>query len=166
MERSAETRPGHDLARGHPSVRPMRAADVDAVVAIERGTFTMPWSAGTFRDLLARPDAACLVADADGQPVGYAVYWWAAGEAELGDIAVKESWRGSGVGSHLIGAVIDGAARRGARRLFLEVRDTNRRARALYRRHRFREVGRRPDYYRDPREDAIVMVRSLSEPDS
>ena len=54
MERSAETPSGHDLARGRPSVRPMRAADVDAVVAIERGTFTMPWSAGTFRDLLAR----------------------------------------------------------------------------------------------------------------
>jgi ribosomal-protein-alanine N-acetyltransferase len=135
---------------------------VDAVATIERETFTMPWSRDTFSDLLARPDAECLVATAPGEGLlGYAVYWWAGGEAELGDLAVREPARGRGVGSALIAEVLRGAAGRGAERLFLEVREGNRPARALYRRHGFREAGRRPDYYRDPREDAIVMVRSL-----
>ena len=145
-----------------PLLRPMARADIAAVAALEAETFTMPWSRDTFSDLLDRPDAACVVAVAPGIGLaGYAVYWWAGGEAELGDIAVREPWRGRGIGSALIGEVLEGASARGAERLFLEVREGNRAARSLYRRHGFREAGRRPDYYRDPREDAIVMARTL-----
>lgn len=145
-----------------PSVRAMARRDLPRVVAIERETFTMPWSEGTFADLLERADARCLVAELEGAgPIGYAVFWWAAGEAELGDLAVWQPHRGAGIGALLLVEVLDDAAARGVRRIFLEVRESNAAARALYRRHGFRVVGRRPDYYRDPREDAIVMLRTL-----
>jgi ribosomal-protein-alanine N-acetyltransferase len=140
----------------------MSRADLDAVAALEAETFTMPWSRDTFSDLLDRPDAACVVAVAPGVGLaGYAVYWWAGGEAELGDLAVREPRRGRGIGSALVREVLEGAAARGVERMFLEVRESNRPARSLYRRHGFREAGRRPDYYRHPREDAIVMALSL-----
>lgn len=143
----------------------MRRADIERVVAIERDTFTMPWSEDTFADLLGRRDAECLVADLTGVgPVGYAVFWWAAREAELGDLAVWEPYRGAGIGARLLEEALEAAAGRGLRRVFLEVRDTNRAAQSLYRRNGFRVVGRRPDYYRDPREDAIVMARKLAGP--
>jgi len=163
--RPADRSPAPPQGRDEPRVRPMAPADLERVGSIERDTFTMPWSEGTFSDLLRRRDAACLVAElANAGPVGYAVFWWAAGEGELGDIAVWKPYRNAGIGSRLVAEVLSGAADRGVRRLFLEVRDTNRAAQALYRRYGFRVVGRRPDYYRDPREDAIVMVRTLAEP--
>jgi len=157
--------PSGSVRDATPHVRAMTREDLERVVAIEKETFTMPWSEGTFSDLLERPDAACLVATlAAAGPVGYAIYWWAAGEAELGDLAVWEPYRGTGLGACLVAEVLAGASRRGVGRIFLEVRESNRAARSLYRRSGFREAGRRPDYYRDPREDAIVMVRAVPRP--
>ncbi len=160
--RPLDRQPSADVHAAAPLVRPMTRDDLERVVAIERETFTMPWSEGTFSDLLERRDAACIVAALAGAgPVGYAIYWWAADEAELGDLAVWEPYRGTGLGSILVAEVLAGAARLGVERIFLEVRESNRPARSLYRRSGFREAGRRPDYYRDPREDAIVMVRAV-----
>lgn len=140
----------------------MSEHDVAGVVDIERDTFTMPWSADTFSGLIARADAECFVAESAGTLMGYAVFWWAHGEAELGDIAVSARHRGRGVGTALLRSVIEDARGRGVRRVFLEVREGNADAISLYRRFGFREVGRRPDYYRQPREDALVMVRSFT----
>jgi [ribosomal protein S18]-alanine N-acetyltransferase len=144
-----------------PRLRRMHAADVPAVLDIERTSYTMPWSEITFRGLLTREDAELIVAVLDAQVVGYVICWMVADQAELGNVAVASRHRGRGIGALLVEAALEAAARRGALEIFLEVRPSNRTARELYLRYGFREVGRRKHYYSLPAEDAIVMRRAL-----
>jgi len=142
-------------------LRPMKDADLRQVLHIERRSFTIPWSDATFRGLLRRQSTALLVAERAGRVVGYAVLWFAADEAELGDMAVLPEARRRGLGRWLLNGALAEAARRGAKRVFLEVRESNLEARGLYERGGFEAVDVRPDYYSEPREDAIVMTRGL-----
>jgi [ribosomal protein S18]-alanine N-acetyltransferase len=143
-------------------VREMVVADLDAVMRIERSSFTMPWTLDTFRGLLRRTDAELFVAEVAGGPVvAYAVVWMVVDQAELGDIAVAEAWRRLGIARRLIDTVLERLARRGVREVFLEVRPSNMAARRLYERYGFAEVGRRKNYYSRPREDALVLRRDV-----
>ena len=132
---------------------------------IERRSFTMPWQEATFRALMRRPSAALLTAElaerAATTVVGFSVLWFAADEAELGDLAVDPEFRGRGIGRLLLEASIATARQRAAGVLYLEVRESNLAARALYDGHGFETVGRRPGYYSEPREDACVMRLDL-----
>lgn len=152
---------------GAVSVRTMRPADLPAVMRIERRSFTMPWQETTFRALMRRPSAALLTAElsepAATTVVGFSVLWFAADEAELGDLAVDPDFRGRGIGRLLLEASVDTARRRGAGALYLEVRESNAAARALYDGRGFATVGRRPGYYSEPREDACVMRLELQD---
>jgi ribosomal-protein-alanine N-acetyltransferase len=149
----------------------MRPADLAEVMRIERQSFTMPWQESTFRALMRRPSAALLTAetvrvDSDDEDsrdaiIGFAVLWFAAAESELGDLAVDPEWRGQGIGSQLLESSIELASDRGARTLYLEVRESNEAARALYTQRGFQVVGRRSGYYSEPREDACVMRLDL-----
>lgn len=147
-----------------PAVRTARPADLPAMVRIERTSFPIPWSEGAFRTVMRRPDARLIVADRAGEVVGYAAAWFAADEAELGDLAVHPDRRRQGVGTRLVEAVVAEARRREARHLFLQVRESNRGAIRLYRGSGFRKVGRRPRYYRSPTEDALVLLRPVGPP--
>jgi len=142
-------------------IRAARAEDVPQIMEIERASYSMPWTDTTFRGLIERSDADVLAAEANGRVVGYAAWWVVVDQAELGNIAVAPKWRGRGVGTRLLEAVIEQARARGARELFLEVRVSNQVAQRLYQRHGFREVGRRRNYYTAPIEDALVMCRLL-----
>lgn len=150
-------------------IRAMRAGDLSEVLDIEAASFSVPWSERTFRGLLGRPNAALLVAEEEGaggprhasRLLGYAVVWMAGREAELGDLAVRVEARRRGVGSALLTAGLEAAARAGAARIFLEVREGNLAARRLYERAGFEVVGIRPGYYARPVEDALVMRRAL-----
>lgn len=144
------------------AVRPMVPTDVDRVAAIEAGAFTTPWKAETFRTLLDRSGAELLVLDLPEAPVvGYAILWCVLDQGELANIAVAPEWRGRSLGAFLLDRVLDRARDRGVRSLFLEVRESNRIARRLYETRGFIEVGRRADYYEDPREDARVLEKKL-----
>ncbi|NIP78444.1 MAG: ribosomal protein S18-alanine N-acetyltransferase [Gemmatimonadetes bacterium] len=145
-------------------IRPMTAADLSQVLAIERASFPVPWTAATFRSLLRRRDAHLWAAEQGGELVGYAVAWVVLDQAELGDIAVTAAARRQGIGTRLLETVAARLAERGVRELFLEVRESNREARRLYGRHEFAEVGRRKAYYSQPREDALVLLRRLTPP--
>lgn len=142
-------------------LRPMQEADLRQVLHIERRSFTIPWSDSTFRGLLRRQSTALLVAERAGEVVGYAVLWFAADEAELGDMAVLPEMRRRGLGRWLLDGALAEAARRGAKHVFLEVRQSNAAARSLYERAGFEAAGTRPDYYSEPKEDAILMMRRL-----
>jgi [ribosomal protein S18]-alanine N-acetyltransferase len=143
-------------------VRPMEAADLDQVMAIERASFTMPWTLDTFRGLLRRADANLFVAEvAGGLVVAYAAVWMVVDQAELGDIAVAAEWRRRGIARRLMDAVLEHVARRGVREIFLEVRPSNHEARRLYERYGFVAIGRRKNYYSSPREDALVLRREV-----
>ena len=145
------------------TVRRMASADLDRVLEIEVASYTMPWSAETFRGLLRRMDAESLVAEQDGDIVAYAIYWWVGDQAELGNVAVIDRLRGQGTGELLVREVLARAARRDVREVFLEVRPSNPSARRLYERVGFTEVGRRRNYYVRPTEDALVMRRILED---
>ena len=138
-------------------VRPMRPADLADVMPIERRSFTASWEESTFRGLMRRPSAALLVAEVEGEVAGYSVMWFAADEGELGNIAVLPELRGQGLGLHLLRESISIASGRGVSSLYLEVRETNTGARALYEAVGFTVVGVRKEYYKEPVEDAIVM---------
>jgi [ribosomal protein S18]-alanine N-acetyltransferase len=153
-----------------PDVR-LRLADrhdVDAVAAIEQSAFSDPWSRASFASLVGNPQL--LFAVADGAPegadrrdvVGYVVAWFAADESEIANIAVAPAARGRGIGAALLDAALAEAARRGAVAAFLEVRESNAAARALYASRSFATVGRRRNYYRKPPEDALVLRRDLA----
>jgi [ribosomal protein S18]-alanine N-acetyltransferase len=145
-------------------VRRMRPGDLDAVCRIEEATFTMAWRRRTFEGLLRRDDSELLVAEREGEVVGYSICWAVADQAELGNLAVAEEARGLGVGRHLLEAVLAGMRTRGAAELFLEVRASNLEAQRLYRRYGFEEVDRRARYYTQPVEDALVLRLPLHAP--
>lgn len=144
------------------ALRPMREADVDAVYDVECRAYEFPWTAGIFRDCL-RADYMAWVLDVDGAIAGYFLMSLAAGEAHVLNICVAPEQQGHGHGRRLLRALVQLARTRGAQRIFLEVRPSNRRAIALYDHEGFNEIGRRPRYYpaRDGREDAIVMAMEL-----
>lgn len=141
-------------------VRPMRPEDATEVAEIEREAFAVPWRESTFRRLIDdRRTRAWTAAAEDGRVVGYAVMWFRDEGAQLGNLAVAEEWRRRGLGRLLVRRALE--AVRGSEsggRLVLEVRESNEAAMRLYRGLGFRVLGRRPDYYRSPREDALVMA--------
>jgi ribosomal-protein-alanine N-acetyltransferase len=139
------------------SIRRMRSVDLPRVMQIELATFTMPWSESTFRGLLRRTDSDLYVAEVHGVVAGYAVFWAVTDQGELGNVAVAQEFRGQGIGARLIDEVLDFAAERGVREIFLEVRKSNSGAQNLYRAFGFYEVGKRRNYYLQPVEDALVM---------
>ena len=142
-------------------IRDMTVNDMDAVAAIERTAFADPWSAGAFADLWRQPHARMLVAEGGAPPVlvGYCVVLRMADEAEVANIALASGHRQRGIGRLLLHEALARCDAEGVRATFLEVRDSNAAARALYAALGFREVGRRPRYYRHPEEDALLLRR-------
>lgn len=144
-------------------VRRMTSADVDAVVGIESDVFTSPWSADTFTSLVDRPNLELLVLEDEREGViGYAVLWCILDQGELANVAVMPRLRGRGLGTYLMGCVMEAARARGVETVFLEVRASNATALDLYRRFGFSEVGLRKGYYDHPREDALIMASKLA----
>lgn len=142
-------------------MRPVRPGDLPALLRIEREAFPVPWSERAFRMVMRRDPGAVLVAERSGRVAGYAALWVSADEAELADLAVAPEHRRRGVGRTLLRACLREAAARGAREIFLQVRESNGPARSLYRGAGFREAGRRTGYYRAPAEDALVLMREI-----
>jgi len=132
------------------------------VVAIERASYSFPWSQGLFARELENPFSQFFVWEEEGKVVGYACYWLVGDEAYLANIAVAPAWRGKGRGGLLLKESLDWVRSLGAVEAVLEVRRGNREALALYRRVGFKVVGRRPRHYEDG-EDAWVMRLKLQE---
>jgi ribosomal-protein-alanine N-acetyltransferase len=137
--------------------------DIETVVAIEREAFTTPWQPETFAGLIDREAVELTVmADEAGEVVGYSVLWCILDQGELANIAITPTRRGGGLGARLLEHVLGVAAEKGVEKVFLEVRASNEAALRLYRRFGFVEAGRRANYYEQPREDALVMVATLT----
>lgn len=145
-------------------VRAATVADLATVSAIEAAAFSDPWSPEAFEALLGKPQVAWTVAvTSDGTVVGYCILLLAGVEGDVANIATASGWRGRGVAHLLLAEACRTARQRGGEALFLEVREGNAPARALYARHGFLPVGRRRAYYRDPVEDALVLRWTLAD---
>lgn len=140
-------------------IRPMRLEDLEAVVTIERLSFTLPWSERAYRYELTENAAARLwVAEEAGQVVGMLVLWLILDEAHIATLAVHPAHRQRGIARRLLLQALRSAWQEGARQAFLEVRQSNLAAQRLYQQLGFEISGRRPRYYRDNNEDALLMT--------
>lgn len=142
--------------------RGMRLDDIDTIVAIERESFTAPWSIDAFRnELLNNMFAKYMVMERDGRILGYGGMWMIVDEAHVTNIAVREAYRGQGLGKRLLQEIMRTAQWLGALRMTLEVRVSNESAKSLYQRMGFYASGIRPNYYSDNMEDALIMWADL-----
>src|SRR5205085_11133819 len=145
------------------SVDLMRAGDLDEVLAIERASFTMPWSRGAFLyEIEQNRVARCLVVREDGVIVGYMCVWEIADEVHVTNIAIHPAYRRRGIAHNLLHGLVANARARELRMIVLEVRPSNHQAIALYESFHFRVTGRRRGYYYDTGEDALVMETRLA----
>ena len=160
-----DTKPrvGPALPPRHLVVRVARRDDVDDVAAIERRAFSDPWSANSFRALFGNPLVHFAVAEDSitGRILGYVVTWFVLDEGEIANLAVSDERRRAGIGARLLDHALDVARERRCQVVFLEVRESNAAARALYASRGFEVAGRRSKYYRKPVEDALVLRRGL-----
>lgn len=121
------------------------------------------WSEISFFEALSVPACAIFAAYDEKLEniVAYGVIYTAADEGDLANIAVIPEMRRRGLGSALLCRMLAEAKERGADRMFLEVRESNENARALYEKVGFNNIGKRRNYYVNPREDAVIMEKSL-----
>lgn len=144
-------------------VRAAARTDLRTVVAIEELSFADPWSRASFASLLGNLQVRFSVAvdAATDEVLGYVVAWFAADEGEIANLAVAPSARGRGIGALLLDGILAEAELRETAAVYLEVRESNVAARALYASRGFAAVGRRRRYYQRPVEDALVLRREL-----
>lgn len=141
---------------------PMDRSTVPDVAAIERECFSQPWSEDMLAEELYNDNASFIVAEADdGTVLGYAGLTVVLDEGYINNIAVRSQYRRMGVADALLGTFINFAEDHLAF-LTLEVRASNDKAISLYTKNGFVQEGRRKDYYKDPKEDAIIMTRRFS----
>ena len=135
----------------------MDCSHVAAVAALEKTCFSDPWSENSIASELKNPLSLWLVALADSKVVGYVGSQSVMGESDMMNVAVDPDYRRMGIACRLIETLISALAERDNHSLALEVRASNTPAIALYGKMGFTEVGRRRNYYRNPREDALIL---------
>jgi len=161
------------------SFEAMHWKDVPTVMTIEQRSFTLPWSANTYRhEIMDNANAYYFVLRYLGEPpgrvnswlsrltqrepasqiVGYGGFWFIVDEAHISTIAIDLGWRGRGLGEYLLASLIGRALELKAASVTLEVREMNLVAQNLYRKYGFVITGKRPHYYQDNNENAFLMT--------
>lgn len=141
---------------------PMSMGDLSEVAELEKICFRDPWSRASFEaELRAEPTSWCRIVRIGGQLAGYMIAWFIEDEAHLANIGVAPWARRQGHAQAMLDQLFREAYLRGSRVIVLEVRVSNEGAITLYERNGFVVGGVRRNYYNNPREDALVMVRSL-----
>ena len=139
----------------------MQKADLPAILAIEKVSFASPWTAGMFTEELENKLAQCLVIriNYEGKSVvgAYSIFRLIADAAHLHNLAVKNEYKRQGLAQGLMEAMKNIAMQVGIGARTLEVRESNKEAISLYLKCGFVVKGRRPLYYTDTQEDALIM---------
>ena len=145
---------------------PMLLNHIGEVEAIERESFSDPWSKQSFFELLCNPFAVCFSAiDTDSstneQVVGYIIIYHVFTEGQILNIAVKDTHRGQKIATELFNTVLEYAQKEKIESITLEVRPSNSHAVGLYKKFGFKQTGIRKNYYKKPLEDAAIMTLIL-----
>ena len=148
-------------AEGGVNNRPMVEADMTAVMALENSIFPDPWPDSAFSDQLDDDNSYILVAESGAEILAYACLLIISPEGHLTNIAVAKEHRRKSVASLLLDGILKIATERESEYLLLEVRPSNMSARNFYKKHGFDLLYQRPNYYRRPVEDAMVLVHNL-----
>ena len=141
----------------------MKAHHVPQVAELEKLCFSAPWSEASIAYELSTGYSFWLVAEDDGTVLGYIGSQIAFPEADVMNVAVRSEYRRRGIGEILVEALISHLRNMDCESLTLEVRSSNTPAITLYEKLGFTQVGRRPNYYRDPKEDALILRKELGE---
>lgn len=142
-------------------IRPAAIADVPSLVIVERACFSDPWSARSLEEVIHSETSRAFVAETESGVVGYVLARTSAKEGEILDLAVLPRSRRRGIARCLLAAVSEALREAGVDEVYLEVRESNRAAIALYEAEGYRPVGMRTRYYRNPPEDALVLRAAL-----
>lgn len=152
MRRSAQLR-----------VRSFRSDDADTVMEIvQESPEAAIWSRASYTKFAEEDGAVALVIDTDGEISGFLIGRRVGDQAEVLNLAVRTTHRRKAEGTVLLAAALDEWRLRGAKSVYLEVRESNTGAIAFYERHGFTKMGRRKGYYREPDEAAVTMERKLT----
>ena len=145
------------------TIRSMTASDVPQVAALERACFSDPWPEQVLAHELENELSLWLVAEEEGTVLGYVGSQTVLGEADMMNLAVRADRRRQGIAAALVNALCAALRReKDAVQLTLEVRDSNEAAIRLYASLGFAELGRRPNYYFHPKEDARILRKDLT----
>jgi [ribosomal protein S18]-alanine N-acetyltransferase len=141
----------------------MEKGDIDQVLEIEQASFSMPWSRNLFLSEFRSPLVSTLMVALADDPlsrrvIGYIVYWLAADEMHILNLATASGWRRHGIAKQLVLAALKRAYQKDAKRAFLEVRASNNAAQRLYSNLGFTGMSVRRAYYDSPIEDAVIMT--------
>ena len=141
---------------------PMERSHVPQIAKLEAENFSAPWDEGSISSELTNPLSYWLVA-LDGECVcGYVGSQSVLGEADMMNLAVASDYRRRGIASALLQTLQNALCANGVYSLTLEVRASNEAAIALYEAHGYAQVGRRPNYYFRPKEDALILRKEWS----
>lgn len=146
-----------EMERQMVQIRELREEDVAAVSAIESRTFSMPWKAEDFLEMIKADYAYYYVAEEDGVILGCSGIRNMAGEGEITNVAVDAPYRRRGIARQLLSHMLKEAPEHGMDACTLEVRVSNTPAIRLYEQFGFRGEGVRPGFYDKPKEDALIM---------
>ena len=137
-------------------------ADATGIASLEEEIFNDAWSYRDIQDLICTEGGMCFTAVEGDTVVAYVIGRLIAPEGEIYRVAVAPHKRQRGIGYRLLDYAVKTSKGRGLERLFLEVRSRNIPAIKLYTAYGFKEIGIRKNYYKDPQDDAIVMLRAHS----
>ena len=142
-------------------IRKMNLGDVSAIAELEKICFSDPWSKNSIASEVENPLSYWLVAEVDGVVAGYVGSQTVLDAADMMNLAVSPECRRQGIGQALVNALVEHLQQNKVIALLLEVRVSNAPAVALYESLGFEQVGRRPKYYHNPREDALILRKEL-----
>ena len=136
---------------------------LDQILQIENVSFTSPWSINAFKAEIKNPSCHLWGLTTGKVLLGYICFWMFDSEIQVINVAVHPKNRRQSLGYYILTKTIEASLSKGIRHIWLEVRPSNLPARKLYEKLGFKKVGRRPRYYTDTNEDAIVMSLALTE---
>ena len=135
----------------------MNESHVAQVAALEKICFSDPWSENSVASELKNPLSCWLVAEEDGEVAGTVGSQSVMDESDIVNVAVPPDHRRKGIAAALVAELVEALKKRESRCLTLEVRASNEPAKALYEKLGFTQVGLRKNYYRNPKEDALIL---------
>lgn len=140
-------------------IREMQLDDLEQVMTIEEANFSVPWTETGFFAFLLREDTLFLVAEEGEKILGYCGVVTVQDEGDITNVAVEKNSQNQGIGKKLLEEMFQRTQKAGVCRLFLEVRAGNAAALHLYEKMGFVQMGIRKNYYEQPVEDGVVMMR-------
>ena len=142
-------------------IREAQIGDVLRIAEIAEAAFRSGWNAEDIAGTVDQSQARVYIYEEAGEILGYVIFYFAADEGEIPSIAVRENARRRGIAEGLLRALFCEGKNLGVAKIFLEVREHNEPAQALYRKCGFLYVGSRRRFYTEPEEDAHILMRAI-----